>query len=118
MTENKAYTYNEIPKLHQLLPETGGLPGVTYAIVALENARKAQDQGWSRLTGNQKIFTVVGPNGAVDCELYGKGAPIRGLDASGGRRTCVVDKAVSKLFSQARTAGAPKGASAKSATKD
>lgn len=96
--DNKPYTYDHIPTLEELLPKTGGLPGVTYAIIALENARKAQDQGWSRLAGSQKIFTVESGSGSVDCELYGLGKPIRGQDVASGRRECVVDKKVSSIF--------------------
>ena len=90
----KPYTYSKIPTLEQLLPNTGGLPGVKYAIVSTSNMRKAQDDGWERLSGNQKIFTIKGPSGVVDCELFGKGEPMRGIDVSAGRRVCMIDKSI------------------------
>jgi hypothetical protein len=96
MEVEKPYHYTNIPSLEQLLPNTGGLPGVRYAIVSTSNMRKAQDDGWERLSGNQKIFTIEGPKGSVDCELFGKGKPMRSMDVASGRRVCMIDKDVRK----------------------
>ena len=90
----KPYYYKFIPRLEDLLPKSGGVPGVKYAIVAISNARKAQDEGWERLAGNQKIFTIEGPEGSVDCELFGLGKPMRGLDHFSGKRVCMIDKVI------------------------
>lgn len=114
--ETKDYTYDYIPTLEQLLPSNGGLPGVEYAIVATSNMRKAQDEGWERLAGNQKIFTVTGPQGEVDCELFGRGKPIKGADAQAGRRRCYVDGSVRDRTGHGRTA--PKKDVKKSETKE
>lgn len=93
----KPYTYTKIPRLKQLLPRTGGLPGVEYAIISTSNMRKAQDLGWERLAGAQKIFTIEGPKGNADCELFGKGAPIRGMDTLAGVRRLSIDPEVRKV---------------------
>jgi hypothetical protein len=108
MEVEKPYNYDHIPTLEQLLPNTGGLPGVRYAIVSTMNMRKAQDDGWERLSGNQKIFTIVGPKGSVDCELFGKGRPMRSMDVASGRRVCLIDKDVRKATGFT-TGVAPKG---------
>ena len=91
------YVYHEIPSLDQLLPSTGGVPGVEYAQVTTANLRRAQDDGWSKLTGRQMIYTIEGPTGRVDCELYGKGKPIVGQGTKSGRRRCWVDPEIRRV---------------------
>ena len=110
------YTYDHVPTLEELLPNSGGRPGVEYAIVSTLNMRKAQDEGWERLAGNQKIFTITGPAGSADCELFGRGKPIRGADASSGRRRCFVDGSVRDATGHGRTA--PKKDLKKAQTKE
>jgi hypothetical protein len=92
MAEERAYEYDHIPTLKELMPTTAGIPGVEYAQVATTNIRMAQDLGWGRICGNQKVYTITGPKGSVDCELYCKGTPIIGEDHKAGRRVCMVDK--------------------------
>lgn len=91
------YTYDHIPSLKELMPTTAGIPGVEYAQVCVHNIRLAQDLGWGRISGNQKVYTITGPTGSVDCELYCKGKPISGECPQGGRRVCSIDKEIVKL---------------------
>ena len=88
------YLFDRVPTLEELLPQTGGRPGVTYAMVATSNLRKAQEQGWERLAGNTPIWTVEGPKGTVDFELWGRGKPIPGQDPNSSRCLCYVDKSI------------------------
>ena len=90
----RKYEYEHIPSLKELLPSTAGRPGVEYAQISTINARKAQDEGWSPLTGGVAFYTIKGPKGSVDCMLLGKGFPIRGQAPFGGSRTCFVDGAI------------------------
>ena len=89
--ESQAFVYNHVPNLKELLPNTGGIPGVQYAQVSTENLRKAQDEGWLKISGAQKLYTIIGPSGKVDCELYAKGKPIPGQGSGSGKRICWVD---------------------------
>ena len=66
--DRRDYVFNTIPTLRQMLPQHAGRPGVEYAIVATQNLRMAQDTGWNRMEGGQKVFTITGPNGSIDCE--------------------------------------------------
>jgi hypothetical protein len=95
--EPQSYIYHEIPTLDQLLPSTGGIPGVEYAQITTDNLRRAQDEGWSKLTGRQMVYTIEGPNGRVDCELYGRGKPIPGQGTRSGRRRCWVDPEIRRV---------------------
>lgn len=88
---SEAYRYTNIPSLEELLPRTGGRAGVTYAMINLVNARKAQDDNFERLAGNMPIYTIVGPKGEVNFELWGKGQPIPGQDPTSSRCRCFVD---------------------------
>jgi hypothetical protein len=83
--------YDHIPTLNELMPQTGGIPGVTYAQIATHNLSKAQDAGYGKVSGKQLVYTIQGPNGVADCELYATGQPIPGQDTTNGRRKCYVD---------------------------
>lgn len=89
--EHRALTWHHIPSLRELLPKTGGIPGVTYLQCAVTNLRRAQDEGWGKMVGGSLVYTIVGPEGEVDCELYCKGQPITGQPSSSGARRCEVD---------------------------
>lgn len=95
--DGRDYIYDHVPTLWELMPKTGGLPGVTYAQVCVQHLRAAQDDGWSKLSGGSKTYTIIGPKGEADMELVAKGDPIPGSDVYSGRRMCVVDKTVAKL---------------------
>tara|TARA_Y100000590_G_scaffold413_1_gene607 strand:+ start:5162 stop:5530 length:369 start_codon:yes stop_codon:yes gene_type:complete len=90
------YIYDHIPTLRELLPSTAGVPGVQYAQISAKNLRRAQDEGWLKISGKQKIYTISGPKGTVDCELYAKGKPIPGQGSQSGARICYVDSEVYK----------------------
>ena len=92
--QNEKYVYDHIPSLKELIPSTGGLPGVEYAQVTTDRLWLAQKNGWSKLSGRQKIYTIRGPAGEVHCELYGKGKPIKGQSMLSGRRICWLDKTI------------------------
>ncbi len=88
------FTYtNGIPTLSQLLPRTAGVPGVSYLQCSTANLRRAQDEGWLRIAGReQKVYTIIGPNGSIDCELYAMGEPIPGQSHTSGARNCDIDR--------------------------
>ena len=70
----KIYFYDHLPSLKELMPSTGGVPGIEYLMVSTTNLRRAQDEGWLRSSGSeQRVFTLEGPAGRVDCELYSRG---------------------------------------------
>lgn len=79
-----------------LLPATGGLPGVTYLQCALENLRRAQDEGWGEVSGGSHVYTIANPErGAeIDMKLLCRGKPLWGRDLHSSRRECLVDQLV------------------------
>ena len=90
-------TFDHVPDLRELLPKTGGIPGVLYAQVSISNARKAQDEGWGDMHGNLAIYTITGPSGTVDCKLVCKGKPIPGQGSGSGARVCLADDTIYQL---------------------
>jgi hypothetical protein len=82
--------YNFIPDLRWLLPKNAGRPGVEYLTVSALNLMEAQNTGYSMIE-NSRMFTIQGSQGSVDCQLYGRGEPIRGIDSHSGRRVHKVD---------------------------
>jgi hypothetical protein len=96
LTSNRPFVYYRIPQLRELMPKTGGLPGVTYLQCAVINLRKAQDDQWKRVV-NSSTYTIVGPEGEIDCELLCKGRPIPGGDVFSGRRSCEVDTLIEEI---------------------
>jgi hypothetical protein len=93
---SRPYTYDHIPELVELLPNTGGQPGLTYAQVCTHNARKAQDNGWKKVRG-AKVYSIVTNKGIADMELLCKGEQAKGLDTKSGKRECLIDWAVQDL---------------------
>ncbi len=91
------YHYTHIPSLQELLPTTGGIPGVQYLQCSLNNLRRAQDDGWGKISGRQMVYTVEGPDGTAHCELYARGKPIPGMSSDSGARRCFLDKDIRKL---------------------
>jgi hypothetical protein len=92
----KAYAFNKIPYLNDLLPKTAGLPGVIYAQVCTHHARRAQDEGWLRVVGTM-VYTIQGPEGCADMELLARGKPIPGAGHLSGARQCLIDTEVYRL---------------------
>lgn len=90
------YTYDHVPTLKELLPTTGGLPGVKYIQLCTTNAKAGQDGGWGPVE-NAKIFTITGPKGSSDILLACKGTPIRGASTQEGARTMSLDEDIYKL---------------------
>jgi hypothetical protein len=86
----RAYTFDHIPILRELLPKQHGRPGLIYAQVHVANLRRAQDQGWREIDGTA-AYTIVGPKGHIDMKLMGKGKPIAGIGHASGKRRCVYD---------------------------
>jgi hypothetical protein len=93
----RPFTFDHIPQLRELMPTTGGIPGVTYLQCTLGNLRKAQDKGWGGIVGGSKVYTVVGPKGSADLHLLCKGKPIPGGDIHSGARKCFVDDLVEDM---------------------
>jgi hypothetical protein len=96
------YVYDHIPRLgpHRptdtrgsLLPDGGGLPGLTYYQVPVGLKKLAQNDGWLEIVGC-KTYTIVGPSGTIDCELLAKGAIIKGLDPMSSARPCLTDELI------------------------
>ena len=79
-----------IPRLKDLLPKFHGQPGFVYAQICVQNARRAQDEGWGEIA-NTAIYTIRGPKGEVHCKLYAIGKSIPGQSHASGRRVCLVD---------------------------
>jgi hypothetical protein len=94
---NRPYTYDHIPQLKELMPTTGGVPGVTYLQCTVENRRIAQDDGFFNDTATTEIYTIVGPNGTADMDLLCRGKPIPGGCTKSGARKCMVDARVEEL---------------------
>ncbi len=96
-TPDTGLSFDHIPSLRELIPDTGGTPGYEYAQVALANAKRAQDAGldppWRPVPGAQ-FYTITGPKGSIDLMLLRRGSPIRGLSPQSGARQCYIDKAV------------------------
>lgn len=84
---------HRIPRLRDLLPKFSGQPGFVYAQVCMQNARRAQDEGWNEIA-NTAIYTIRGPKGEVNCKLYAMGRGIPGQSHASGRRICLVDDEV------------------------
>jgi hypothetical protein len=95
----RPYTYqNHIPQLKELMPRTGGVPGVKYLqVVTGKHERIAQDDGWGDIVGGSRVYTIVGPRGAAHMRLMCKGRPIPGGDPNSGARECMVDAEVEEL---------------------
>lgn len=94
----RPFYYDHIPQLSELL-RRGGLPGVEYAQVHVQNVVKARDPefgGWGRIRDAQ-TYTIGGPRGEVHCELLCRGKPIRGVGPDSGARVCWVDDEVYEL---------------------
>ena len=105
------WTYHDtIPTLLQLMPETGGVPGVEYLQCSTQRLRRAQDEGWVRMHGGrQKVYTIVGPKGRCDCELYARGNPIVGQSHDSGARNCEVDLEIYQITGIENLAGTSGG---------
>ncbi len=90
--------YDHIPVLYHkkdpcLLPKTGGIPGFQYAQISTSCRKRAQDEGWLPVD-NSWTYTIVGPNGSIDMDLFCRGRRILGQSHDAGRRVMVVDTAV------------------------
>ena len=77
-----------------LMPKTGGVVGITYAIVPASKVKNAHDLGWRRPPRGAKPFTIRGPMGAVNCEVIQYGDPIPGISTNSCRPYLMVDNAV------------------------
>ena len=75
--------FDHYPTLTELGFTNGGVPGIEYAFLTSEDRRKAQADGFGAvLGGTGTFFTVTGPKGEVDLEVWGRGRPIHGLDTN------------------------------------
>jgi len=75
--------FDHYPNLRELGFSNGGVPGIEYAYLTSDDRRKAQSDGFGAVLGGAgTFFTVTGPKGEVDLEVWGRGRPIRGLDTN------------------------------------
>jgi len=89
--KNDRPEFDHVPTLRELLKETAGLPGVTYAQVCAHNAEEAQAQGWGSVQMKYQFYRIVGPQGTVGMTLACKGSPIPGMGPHSGARRMLVD---------------------------
>ena len=90
------FTFHDIPRLIDLLPSTGGVPGITYAQICVQNLRQAQDDGWKRIQG-AKVYSIWGDLGKADMELLARGKVVLGQSPDAGARRCFIDPEVYTL---------------------
>ncbi len=94
-------SYDHIPSLWDLMPNSGGQPGITYAQVCTHNAGKAQTEGWGQILGRDgrpaKFYAIEGPKGKAEMVLLGQGKAIPGGEPPSGARECLVDNEVVRL---------------------
>ena len=94
--ENADFVFQTVPSLLELIPSTGGNPGIIYAQIWVGSMKRAQNEGWKRIQG-AKVYTILGPDGRADMELLARGKAILGQDTSSGARRCYIDTEVYKL---------------------
>jgi len=83
--------FDHVPtRVREILRETGGIPGYTYAIVLCENAGEAWRRGWDPVW-DQPIFCLVGEKGRADFQLWCLGQAIQGASTASGARALVAD---------------------------
>ena len=82
--------YDHIPRLKELLPKQGGLPGFQYAQVSGDRRRRAQDEGWLQVNDSY-TYTIIGPKGSIDMDLFCRGKLIPGQPSNSGKRVMVVE---------------------------
>ena len=93
-------TFTFIPTLRQLLPATGGVPGLIYAQVSLKNLTSLQNDPstrWYKTRDAEDAYTVRGPKGEVDVMLCCTGKAMPGGDPQAGARLCWLDKSIPEL---------------------
>ena len=90
------YSYDHVPSLRELLPQTAGIPGIEYIQVCASNAKVAQDTGWGPVHG-AKLFTITGPKGHADMLLACKGKPVQGASTQDGARRMFLDDDIYRL---------------------
>ncbi len=77
------------PPERNLLPQSGGRPGFTYAQVPTSERARAREEGWEGLDP-PLFFAIRGPKGQIELELVARGAPIPGEPSQSGARLCTV----------------------------
>jgi hypothetical protein len=90
-------TFTFIPSLRQLLPATGGVPGLIYAQVSLKNLTSLQNDPtarWYKTRDAEDAYTIRGSKGEVDVILCCTGKAIPGGDPNAGARLCWLDRSI------------------------
>ncbi len=105
-TTLRAFTYDGIiPKLGpkregdmypSLLPLQGGQPGLEYLQAPVGRVRAWEDDQWLRVQ-DTRDYTIVGPEGSVDCALLVRGKQIHGIDPNSSRRPLSLDKEIGRV---------------------
>ena len=95
--EKEPYAFDFVPELKDLLPETGGHPGLKYAVALLEHAPLFQndpEMRWSQDPNYPHVFKVTGPKGFIHLQLWRRGKIIQGASTQSGARECSYDKEI------------------------
>jgi hypothetical protein len=82
--------FDHIPTLKELLPQFHGIPGFYYLQVAVQGKSIAEREGWAPVA-DRPTYTIMGPEGSCDMNLYCVGDRVPGVTHQSGKRTCEVD---------------------------
>jgi hypothetical protein len=102
---HRDYTFHEIPKLGpalerdklpSLLPKFGGFSGYEYLQCPTALQRVAEDDGWQGVD-DTRTYSIIGPNGMIDCVLLCKGSPMHDTDVRSNRRTMFVHRMIADV---------------------
>lgn len=93
--------FDHVPHLRELMPSTGGWPGIIYAQVCVHNVANAiereENPAHLRQIRGSEYFEITGPKGTVQMALVGCGTPIPGASPNAGARLFFTDGEVERL---------------------
>ena len=95
--------HDHIPALRELMPRTGGLPGVVYAQILSSNLGKSDREHWKQVD-NQRPYTITGPRGSAECLLVCHGKPDLSINPDSTFPHCAVDEGIVTLTGLVSTA--------------
>lgn len=100
-TVDEIITFGYIPWLGPgpgtLMPNSGGMAGVEYAIVCTHHIVKARKDGGYGPVKDAEPFIISGPKGEAECVLLCRGEPMRGVSSLGGAQECEIDVEIYEL---------------------
>ncbi len=92
-----ATVHIEIPSLKDVLP-SGGIPGLTYAFIALGNLIRAQEDGYDMVRKPAFWVENTTTGDRVGVLLMAHGTINPGLSPSSGARRVMIDPMITELF--------------------